>query len=140
MPKSPFRVFNLESSIFFISNFSFSQLKQNIQNIPAISGRANEFICDFLGKLFLPVAESLKIEVENEIKLNGGRVSDYQKNINEKDEQIKLLNDQLQISQANVYRKQTEINKLKKEIASINAPVNLQETKERLNKLGYNPK
>ena len=75
------------------------------------------------------VNEKIKQEEEN-----------YQKNINEKDEQIKLLNDQLQISQANVYKKQTEINKLKKEIASINAPVNLQETKERLNKLGYNPK
>lgn len=61
----------------------------------------------------------------------------YDKSINEKTEQIKLLNDQLQISQANVYKKQTEINKLKKEMNSINAPTNLQETKERLNKLGY---
>lgn len=83
---------------FFISNFSFSQLKQNIQNIPAISGRANEFICDFLGKLFLPVAESLKIEVENEIKLNGGRASDYQKNINDykeflEDQSIEIFNE-----------------------------------------------
>jgi peptidoglycan hydrolase CwlO-like protein len=64
----------------------------------------------------------------------------YDKIINERTEQINLLSEQLQISQQTVYKKQTEINKLKKEIASINAPLNLQETKERLNKLGYNVK
>lgn len=68
---------------FFISDFNISQLRQNVQKDLILSERPNEFICDFLGKLFLPVAEFLKIEVENEIKLNGGRASDYQKNIND---------------------------------------------------------
>ena len=64
----------------------------------------------------------------------------YDKSINEKTQQINELSQQLQVSQQNVYKKQTEINKLKKEIANISAPLNLQETKERLNKLGYNVK
>lgn len=68
---------------FFISDFSFSQLRQNVQKTPIISARPNEFICDFLGKLFLPVAELLKIDVEKEINFNNGKISDYKKNIDE---------------------------------------------------------
>ena len=64
----------------------------------------------------------------------------YDKSISEKTQQINELSEQLQVSQQNVYKKQTEINKLKKEMSSITTPLNLQETKERLKKLGYSPK
>lgn len=64
----------------------------------------------------------------------------FQKEMDEKIIQINQLNDALILSQQNVSKKQTEINKLKKDIANINLPINLQETKERLIKLGYNPR
>lgn len=66
---------------FFVSDFSFSQLRKNVQNNSGLSTKINEFICDFLGKLFLPVADSLNIKVAEEIKFNKGKISDYEEDI-----------------------------------------------------------
>lgn len=66
---------------FFVSDFSFPQLRKNIQNNSGLSTKINEFICDFLGKLFLPVADSLNIKVAEEIQFNKGKISDYEEDI-----------------------------------------------------------
>lgn len=75
------------------------------------------------------VDDKLKVEKEN-----------YEKTIQEKQELINQLDNQLKISQNNVYKKQNEIKKLKTQIAGINAPKSLEETKQRLTALGYIPR
>lgn len=70
---------------FFISDFQTDLLPKlisdNIQNIP--EDKINNFISDFLGKLFLPVEPFLEKDISSAIEKHQGQLKSYQKYIDE---------------------------------------------------------
>jgi len=62
----------------FVSNFDFEKI---IQDIPVNIRDNNRFICDFLGKLFLPVEPFIDFKPSNIILNYGKEIDDYKKYI-----------------------------------------------------------
>ena len=66
-------------------------------------------------------------------------IEEKEKEIRDKDKQLIVLSDKLKKSQLAYNKLQEDIENLKKEIDDVKEPESLQETKDRLKALGYNP-
>ena len=67
---------------YFVAGFKIEAISKNLENHKFNANHSKEFIVDFLGKIFLPLEEFLKLDIKKEIEERGGRISDYKKNIN----------------------------------------------------------
>ncbi|PKM91086.1 hypothetical protein CVU82_03455 [Candidatus Falkowbacteria bacterium HGW-Falkowbacteria-1] len=68
---------------FFIFDFQIEKLYKNISDKIINKNDSNNFVCDFLGKLFLPVGPFIDFKVEEEIKKYKGQVDVYKKYIDD---------------------------------------------------------
>lgn len=62
---------------FFVEDFNFKKIENIISKKIANKNILNEFICDFYGKIFLPIAPFIKVDLEKEIKAKGGQIDSY---------------------------------------------------------------
>lgn len=68
---------------FFVTDFAISDLEKNIASKIDNKNKINNFISDFLGKLFLPIASFININIEDIIKKHQGVVENYKKYVND---------------------------------------------------------
>jgi hypothetical protein len=68
---------------FFVTDFAISDLEKNIAGKIDNKNKINNFISDFLGKLFLPIASFININIEDIIKKHQGVVENYKKYVND---------------------------------------------------------
>lgn len=73
---------------FFISDFKIEELIKNISPDIKSQERLNEFICDFLGKLFLPVDNFIDFKVADQIKKYNGSLDKYKQYVSDFEESI----------------------------------------------------
>jgi hypothetical protein len=78
-------IFSLNDLIinFFISNFDLNILSKEAEEKNINKNNLNKFICDFLGKLFLPIESFLSWDVKKEIEGRKGKIENYKKYIEE---------------------------------------------------------
>jgi peptidoglycan hydrolase CwlO-like protein len=75
-----------------------------------------------------------KYRVEFQLKMD-----EKNKEIQVRDKKLLELNIKLQQSQTEYYKTKSELDILKRKVTTINEPKDIQETKDRLRNLGYNP-
>ncbi|MCK4540568.1 hypothetical protein KAU09_05485 [Candidatus Parcubacteria bacterium] len=80
-----------------INDFSFENLKNKLkQDLNLSDDEARQVFIDYLGKIFLPIDNYVKVGIQEEVKRQGGDVNDYKEYVDEfKDEiegeKIKLV-------------------------------------------------
>ncbi|HPT08315.1 MAG TPA: hypothetical protein PLE28_01310 [bacterium] len=68
---------------FFVSDFSIDELEKSIALKIDNKNNINNFINDFLGKLFLPVASFVNAKIEDAIKKHQGNIEEYKNYVND---------------------------------------------------------
>ncbi len=68
---------------FFVTDFAISDLEKNIAEKIDNKNKINNFISDFLGKLFLPIASFINVKIEDNIKKHQGIIENYKKYTND---------------------------------------------------------
>jgi len=78
-------IFSLNDLIinFFISNFDLNILSKEAEEKNINKNNLDKFICDLLGKLFLPIESFLSWDVKKEIEDKKGKIENYKKYIDE---------------------------------------------------------
>ncbi len=77
---------------FFISDFNLDVLKKNLSSALDNKGMLDKVVCDFIGKLFLPIAPFIEMRAEEIIEKHKGLPSKYDKYIDEFNDLVEYEN------------------------------------------------